>query len=184
VDAEANIKFYIYVVLLLIVAAGLVKVGEVGLFGRGAFLSPDSLINLMRASAPVLTLVGAFTLVMIAGYIDLSVGSAMSLSAVVFAWMILNGFSFIPAFLVTLVVGILMGTLNMHRHGAASRRSSRLVTLTLGASRADRTAWPLRHESRGGGPAAWLIAAGTRNRQGGEWCRQNHARLDQLLRAQ
>jgi ribose/xylose/arabinose/galactoside ABC-type transport system permease subunit len=111
---RANIKkFYIYVVLLLIVAAlSLVKVGEAGLFGRGAFLSPDSIINLLRASAPVLTLVGAFTLVMIAGYIDLSVGSAMSLSAVVFAWMILNGFSFVPSFLVTLVAGILMGTLN------------------------------------------------------------------------
>jgi ribose/xylose/arabinose/galactoside ABC-type transport system permease subunit len=111
---RANIKkFYIYVVLLLIVVAlSMVKAGEAGLFGRGAFLSPDSIINLLRASAPVLTLVGAFTLVMIAGYIDLSVGSAMSLSAVVFAWMILNGFSFIPAFLVTMVVGILMGTLN------------------------------------------------------------------------
>ncbi len=106
-------KYYIYVVLLVIVAIfSLVKINEVGLFGRGAFLSPDSVINMLRISAPILTLSGAFTLLMISGYIDLSVGSAMSLSAVVFSLMILNGFALVPAFLVTLVVGIGMGLLN------------------------------------------------------------------------
>ena len=106
-------KYYIYVVLLVIVVIfSLVKVGEVGLFGRGAFLSPDSVINMLRVSAPILTLSGAFTLLMISGYIDLSVGSAMSLAAVVFSLMILNGFGFLPAFAVTLVVGIGMGVLN------------------------------------------------------------------------
>jgi len=106
-------KYYIYVVLLVIVAIfSLVKVGEVGLFGRGAFLSPDSVINMLRISVPILTLSGAFTLLMISGHIDLSVGSAMSLSAVVFSLMILNGFPFLLAFVITLVVGIGMGLLN------------------------------------------------------------------------
>ena len=106
-------KYYIYVVLLVIVVIfSLVKVGEVGLFGRGAFLSPDSVINMLRVSAPILILSGAFTLLMISGYIDLSVGSAMSLAAVVFSLAILNGFAFLPALLVTLVVGIGMGALN------------------------------------------------------------------------
>jgi ribose/xylose/arabinose/galactoside ABC-type transport system permease subunit len=106
-------KYYIYVVLLVIVAFfSLVKIGEVGLFGRGAFLSPDSVINMLRISVPILTLSGAFTLLMIAGQIDLSVGSAMSLSAVVFSLLILNGFPFLLAFLIALVVGIGMGLLN------------------------------------------------------------------------
>ena len=106
-------KYYIYVVLLVIVVAfSLVKFNQVGLFGRGAFLSRDSVINMLRISAPILTLSGAFTLLMISGYIDLSVGSAMSLSVVVFSLMILNGFAFVPAFLITLVVGIAMGLLN------------------------------------------------------------------------
>jgi len=106
-------KYYIYAVLLVIVAIfSLVKIGEVGLFGRGAFLSPDSVINMLRISVPILTLSGAFTLLMISGYIDLSVGSAMSLSAVVFSLMILNGFPFLLAFGITLVVGIGMGLLN------------------------------------------------------------------------
>ena len=106
-------KYYIYAVLLVIVVIfSLVKVGEVGLFGRGAFLSRDSVINMLRVSAPILILSGAFTLLMISGYIDLSVGSAMSLAAVVFSLMILNGFAFLPAFALTLVVGIGMGALN------------------------------------------------------------------------
>lgn len=111
---RANVKkFYIYVVLLLIVVVfSLVKLGQVEMFGRGHFLSPDSIINLLRTAVPILTLSGAFTLLMISGYIDLSVGSAMSLSAVVFALMILNGFAFLPALLITLVIGIGMGTLN------------------------------------------------------------------------
>jgi ribose/xylose/arabinose/galactoside ABC-type transport system permease subunit len=49
---------------------------------------------------------------MISGHIDLSVGSAMSLSAVVFSWMILNQYTFWSAIFVTLIVGIAMGALN------------------------------------------------------------------------
>ena len=106
-------KFYIYVVLLLIVFVfSVAKLGEVEMFGRGHFLSPDSIINMLRTAVPVLTLSGAFTLLMISGYIDLSVGSAMSLSAVVFAFLILNGAPFGLAFLATLIVGLVLGAIN------------------------------------------------------------------------
>src|SRR5512145_608791 len=94
-------QIYIYVVLLLIVSIfSVLKLDQVELFGRGHFLSPDSIINLLRTAVPIMTLSGAFTLLMISGYIDLSVGSAMSLSAVVFALMVLNGFAFLPALLI------------------------------------------------------------------------------------
>jgi ribose transport system permease protein len=111
---RSNIKkLYIYVVLVLIVVFfSVVKLGQVEMFGRGHFLSPDSIINLLRSAVPILTISGAFTLLMISGYIDLSVGSAMSLGAVVFALMILNGFPFFPALVITLVMGIAMGYLN------------------------------------------------------------------------
>jgi ribose/xylose/arabinose/galactoside ABC-type transport system permease subunit len=111
---RANIKrFYIYVVLALIVILfSVVKLGQVEMFGRGHFLSPASVINLLRTAVPIMTLSGAFTLLMISGYIDLSVGSAMSLSAVVFALMILNGFPFLPALVIVLIMGIAMGALN------------------------------------------------------------------------
>lgn len=106
-------KYYIYVVLLLIVAVfSVMKLDQVPLFGRGSFLSRDSIINLLRTAAPIMTLSGAFTLLMISGYIDLSVGSAMSLNAVVFAFMVLNGFSFLPALLLTLLLGVVLGAIN------------------------------------------------------------------------
>jgi ribose transport system permease protein len=106
-------QYYIFVVLALIVLVfSMMKLDQVEFFGRGHFLSPDSIINMLRSAVPILTLSGAFTLLMIAGQIDLSVGSAMSLSAVVFSWMVLNGFSFGIAFITTLIVGIIMGYLN------------------------------------------------------------------------
>ena len=117
-DRSANVRstikqFYIYVVLVLIVLVfSVVKLDQGSLFERGQFLSPDSIINLLRSAVPILTLSGAFTLLMISGHIDLSVGSAMSLSAVVYAWMILNGFSFLPAFIITLIMGCGLGYLN------------------------------------------------------------------------
>jgi ribose/xylose/arabinose/galactoside ABC-type transport system permease subunit len=111
---RATIKqVYIYVVLAVIVFIfSVVKLDQVDLFERGHFLSPDSVINLLRTAVPILTLSGAFTLLMISGYIDLSVGSAMSLSAVVFAWLVLNGFSFFPAIALTLLLGVALGVLN------------------------------------------------------------------------
>jgi ribose/xylose/arabinose/galactoside ABC-type transport system permease subunit len=106
-------QVYIYVVLLLIVFIfSILKLDRVELFGRGHFLSPDSIINLLRTAVPILTLSGAFTLLMISGYIDLSVGSGMSLSAVVFAWLVLNGANFFVAITLTLLLGIGMGFLN------------------------------------------------------------------------
>jgi ribose/xylose/arabinose/galactoside ABC-type transport system permease subunit len=111
---RTNIKrVYIYFVLALVVVTfSLLRLDEVNFFERGHFLSPDNVINLLRIAVPVITVSGAFTFLMIAEYIDLSVGSAMSLSAVLFALMILNGFSFFAAFVITLFAGILMGALN------------------------------------------------------------------------
>jgi ribose/xylose/arabinose/galactoside ABC-type transport system permease subunit len=106
-------RYYIYVVLALIVGVfSVVKLDQGSLFDRGQFLNPDSVINLLRSAVPILTLSSAFTLLMISGYIDLSVGSAMSLSAVVFSLMILNGFPFLPAFIITAIMGSVLGFIN------------------------------------------------------------------------
>ncbi|HET6437085.1 MAG TPA: ABC transporter permease [Anaeromyxobacter sp.] len=114
VAVRALVKnLYIYVVLLLIVTAfSVAKLDEVEFFGPGHFLSPDSIVNMLRIAAPILTLGGAFTLLMISGYIDLSVGSAMSLSAVIFALSIREGFPFAVALPLTLLLGLGLGALN------------------------------------------------------------------------
>lgn len=106
-------RYYIYFVLALVVVIfSVIRLDEVDWFGRGHFLNPNNIINLLRIAVPIMTVAGAFTFLMIAEHIDLSIGSAMSLSAVVFSLMILNGFSFFLAIVVTLLLGFLMGTLN------------------------------------------------------------------------
>ena len=111
---RANIKrFYIYFVLALVVVVfSVVRLDEVNWFERGHFLNPNNIINLLRIAVPIITVSGAFTFLMIAEYIDLSIGSAMSLASVVFAWMILNGFNFPVAAAATIFVGLIMGTIN------------------------------------------------------------------------
>jgi ribose/xylose/arabinose/galactoside ABC-type transport system permease subunit len=112
--ARALVKdLYIYVVLLLIVVAfSVARLDQVELFGPGHFLSPDSVVNMLRIAAPILTLSGAFTLLMISGYIDLSVGSAMSLSAVCFALLVRGGAPLPLALPATLLLGLCLGLLN------------------------------------------------------------------------
>lgn len=106
---------YIYIVLIVIVVfLSVVKLDQVNWFERGHFLNPLSIINLFRAAIPIMILSPAFTLLMISGNIDLSVGSAMSLSAVVYAWLVLNGLSFIPAVFLTLILGLILGIINGH----------------------------------------------------------------------
>jgi ribose/xylose/arabinose/galactoside ABC-type transport system permease subunit len=111
---RTNIKrFYIYFVLALVVVVfSVIRLDEVAFFERGHFLSPDNIINLLRISVPIMTVSAAFTFLMIGERIDLSIGNGMSLTAVVFALLILNGFSFLSALVGTLILGILMGALN------------------------------------------------------------------------
>jgi ribose/xylose/arabinose/galactoside ABC-type transport system permease subunit len=100
------------VLLSIVVIFSLLKLDEVPMFGRGHFLGRDSIINLLRTAVPIMTVSGAFTLLMISGYIDLSVGSAMSLNAVVFSWLVLNGVPFLPAILGAMVLGVVLGAIN------------------------------------------------------------------------
>lgn len=106
-------KYYVFAVLALIVILfSVAKLGQVEFFGRGHFLSWDNIVNLLRTAVPIITIAGGFTLVMISGNIDLSVGSALSLSAVVYALLILNGFGFALSLALTLVLGVAMGFAN------------------------------------------------------------------------
>lgn len=105
-------QIYIYIVLLIIVLLFSIVLTKTEVFGRGNFLSSDNLINMLRMSVPIITISGGFTLLMISGNMDLSVGSEMSLSAVVFAILILNGFSFLATLAITILLGIAMGVIN------------------------------------------------------------------------
>ena len=105
---------YMYVLLFLtIVILSVVKLGDVRMFARGHFLNWEgSIVNLLRSAAPILTLVGGFTLIIISGQIDLSVGSALTLNAVLYSLMVLNGFGFASSLLITLAIGAVLGFIN------------------------------------------------------------------------
>ena len=106
-------NYYIYFVLVaVILGLSLANLDSYGLFERGNFLYKRNIINILRISAPLITLVGAFCLLMVSGYIDLSVGSAMSLSAVTYALLAINGVPFVLAFAITVVVGAGLGVIN------------------------------------------------------------------------
>jgi len=111
--AEFLRNYYIYFVLVaLVLLLSTANLDKFDLFERGNFLNKNNLINILRISAPILTMCGAFTLLMVSGYIDLSVGSAMSLSAVVYALLAINGVPFLPAFALTVLTGCCLGAIN------------------------------------------------------------------------
>lgn len=106
-------NYYIYFVLVaVVVLLSMANIDRFELFERGNFLYKRNIINILRISAPLLTLAGAFTLLMVSGHIDLSVGSAMSLSAVAYAMLAINGVPFLPAFIITMIIGAGLGAIN------------------------------------------------------------------------
>jgi ribose/xylose/arabinose/galactoside ABC-type transport system permease subunit len=106
-------NIYIYIILIIIVVLfSVINLDRTVLFGRGNFISPDNIINMLRMAVPIIMLSGGFTLLMISGNIDLSVGSQMSLSAVMFAYLILNGFPFLAALAIIIILGLAMGAIN------------------------------------------------------------------------
>lgn len=106
-------NYYIYFVLVaVVVLLSMANIDRFELFERGNFLYKRNIINILRISAPLLTLAGAFTLLMVSGHIDLSVGSAMSLSAVAYAMLAINGVPFLPAFFITMIIGAGLGAIN------------------------------------------------------------------------
>lgn len=101
---------YVYFILLLvIVVLSLIK-GD--LFQRGNFLYPDNILGVIMMSVPVIIISAGFTFIMIAGNIDLSVGSMLSLSTVLYAILVRSGMAFLPALMLTLVLGVAMGFIN------------------------------------------------------------------------
>ena len=103
-------EIYVYIILLAVVTVLSLLKGD--LFQRGNFLFPPNIANLLRMSAPILMISSAFTLIFITGNIDLSVGSTLSLTTVVHAILVLNGFPFALSLVIVVALGVLLGTVN------------------------------------------------------------------------
>jgi len=96
-----------YVILILIAVICIFTI-----LSKGRFLSEPSIRNILRVSVPTLIIATMATLLMVSGNIDLSVGSLLGMSAVVFAILRQSGIPFLLALLIVLLMGCLMGAIN------------------------------------------------------------------------
>lgn len=103
-------EVYVYVILIAVVMALSLIKGEIG--QRGNFLFWPNVSQILRLSVPIIMISSAFTFIFITGNIDLSVGSALSLTTVFYSILVLNGFGFVPALMVTLILGVVLGGIN------------------------------------------------------------------------
>lgn len=111
IDGKKIVKeAYVYVILIAVVIVLSLLKGEFG--QRGNFLFGPNILQILKTSVPVIMISAAFTFIFITGNIDLSVGSALSLTTVFNAILLLNGFGFFPALLLTVVLGVVLGWVN------------------------------------------------------------------------
>src|SRR3954468_24025148 len=87
-------------------------VGDTAQQGGGQFLTLRNLQTMLIASAPVVVAGLGMTIIIIAGGIDLSAGTAISLCATVLAWSLNNGWSIELAMLCCVLTGCTVGVVN------------------------------------------------------------------------
>ena len=75
------------------------------------FFTLDNLLSIATQNTPTFIVASVFALLMMAGYVDLSVGSMLALVGVS-AGLALNAWGLIPGIVVGLAVGIIAGTIN------------------------------------------------------------------------
>ncbi|MGL5253597.1 MAG: ABC transporter permease subunit [Brevinema sp.] len=76
------------------------------------FLALNNLINVFRQTSVNAVIAAGMTLVILTGGIDLSVGSIFALSSALGAFTLIGGSGSIPAIIVSIVTGIILGSLN------------------------------------------------------------------------
>lgn len=101
------------VALTFIIIAVFFQVETIRITGQGYFLEPVNLSNLIQQAVPIGTVGLAATLVLLIGEIDLSLGVvAYTASSVSIIYSVQHGWSTIPAILIGLAVGAVIGLVN------------------------------------------------------------------------
>jgi ribose/xylose/arabinose/galactoside ABC-type transport system permease subunit len=94
--------------VFLVLAAIVVVFSSVSL----KFLNQANIINILRMAVPIMLVSCAATLIMISANIDLSVGSIVGLSGVMYCIMLQKGFGFFWSVVLTMGLGVVMGYIN------------------------------------------------------------------------
>lgn len=107
-----NIYIYVFLLAIVLIFSFIGAAKGNPWFGKGHFLGSASIVSMARQAAPIITLACGFTFIMVAGYMDLSVGSAMGLTQVIYAIVVRAGAPFIVGLLVAIAVGVVCGLIN------------------------------------------------------------------------
>lgn len=103
-DIQHNIRQYTMIVVLLVLAA------VFAVFTGGTFISSRNISNLFLQSSALAIVAIAVSFVLVAGHIDLSIGSCVGLTGAVAATlMVTYNWSTLPTILISLLVGIVLG---------------------------------------------------------------------------
>lgn len=90
----------------------LILVGAYLTWSQPVFLSWANMMNIVRSNSVVFILAIGATYIVISGQIDLSVASATAATAMVFGLLLAAGLGTVPAVLLTLGFGLLLGVVN------------------------------------------------------------------------
>jgi len=82
------------------------------LAGSSFMLRPRNLVNIINALPITAFLTTGITMLMISGKIDLSMGANGTLCSIVVAYFLRDGMALVPAILIALAVGVLVGFIN------------------------------------------------------------------------
>jgi ribose/xylose/arabinose/galactoside ABC-type transport system permease subunit len=93
--------------LILLVALNLVFT-----FASPAYMSMENIFNMLKQSSMVIMVACAATILMMTGNFDLSAGSNLALTGVVYALLLTGGMPLWPAALIALLCGIMVGVIN------------------------------------------------------------------------
>ena len=94
------VSFFLLINVFFIITAG------------DSFLQLDNYFYVLKQTAMIIIVASAATILMMTGNYDLSTGSVVSFAGCVYALMIKSGMALIPAGIVAVVVGILIGVIN------------------------------------------------------------------------
>jgi ribose/xylose/arabinose/galactoside ABC-type transport system permease subunit len=96
-----------FLMLILLVALNLVFT-----FTSPAYMSVENIFNMLKQSSMVIMVACAATILMMTGNFDLSAGSNLALTGVVYTLLLTGGMALLPAALIALACGLAVGVIN------------------------------------------------------------------------
>ena len=107
---KRNIDGNTFLLMITIVLFFVMYLIGILVFKDKGFAKPQVFLNLFISNAGLIVIAAGMTMVMIAGGIDISVGSVVALTCMLLAWMMdVKGIGAVPALILVLIMGLVFG---------------------------------------------------------------------------